>query len=249
MELKGKGRITIDGPAEVNSRVTLTGESYRNLLLWAPRPGEAFTVTGTGGRLVRARLTALEDNSALMTVFEDMGAAEPSADILLLQALPEKERMELVIEKAAELGVASIIPLKSARSISLEARDARQKKSHRWPGVGLKASRQSRSPFITEVLDYRSFDAALGAAKDYALKLALWERPGIARMRDELQRAREAGAASAAILAGPEGGFTAEEMDRARKHGFVPVSMGERILRTETAALAAIAITRYELVG
>jgi len=248
-EPKGTGRIIIDGHVELKSRITLAGEAFENLLLWGPRAGQAFTITGPGGRLFRARLASLDKESALVEVFEEMGAVEAPVDILLLQALPEKERMELIIEKAAELGAASIIPLKSARSISLEERDAVQKKSHRWPDVALDASRQSRSPFITEVLPYRPLASALESSKGCEVKLALWERPGIARLKDELIKAREGKAVSVAILVGPEGGLTGEEMRKAQEHGFVPVSLGERILRTETAAIAAVALTRYELGG
>lgn len=249
--LRGTGRITMEGPVRPDDRLTLAGGAFESLLLWGPRQGQAFTVTGPGGRLFRARLAVLAPEGALLEVFEDMGAAEPQVDILLLQALPDKERMELIIEKATELGASAIIPLKSARSISLEQRDALQRKSHRWPEVALSASRQSRSPFITEVLPYRPLEAAMGSteAKGCAIKLALWERPGMESLRDALSRARRDRTLSAAILAGPEGGFTENEIERAQAFGFVPVSLGERILRTETAAIAAVALTRYELGG
>jgi 16S rRNA (uracil1498-N3)-methyltransferase len=113
--------------------------------------------------------------------------------------------------------------------------------------VALKAARQSRSPFITEVLPYRPFNEALDIVKGADLKTALWERPGIARIRDVLKEARQRGTRTVAVIAGPEGGFTDAEMEEASGLGFVPVSLGERILRTETAAIAAVAIIRYEL--
>ncbi len=247
--MAGIGRIRLKQETELNQGFTLEGEGFENLLLWGPRPGEAFTVSAPNGRLFRARITGLNERSAGMLVFEDMAACEPSCGITLLQALPEKERMELIIQKATELGAASINPLKSARSISLEERDSGQRKSHRWRDIALRAARQSRSPFITEVLPYRTLSEALSAAEGVGLKIALWERPGITHIRDALREARQRGAVTAAVLAGPEGGFTDEEMEEAKRRGFKPVSLGERILRAETAAIAAVALTRYELTG
>ncbi|MDP2688978.1 MAG: RsmE family RNA methyltransferase, partial [Deltaproteobacteria bacterium] len=149
--MAGIGRIRLKQETELDQALTLSleGEGFKNLLLWGPRPGEAFTVSAPNGRLFRARLTGLNERSAGVLVFEDMAASEPSCEITLLQALPEKERMELIIQKAMELGAASVIPLKSARSTSLEERDSGQRKSHRWQDTTLRAARQSRSPFIT----------------------------------------------------------------------------------------------------
>lgn len=245
--MTGFGRIRLPGEAKPGDACTLGGEDLKTLLLWRPRIGEAVTVTDAAARLFRARLTGLGEDRAELLVYEEMGAVEPQLNITLIQALPEKERMELIIQKAAELGASAIIPCESARSITLTQRDSGQKKSHKWLDVALRAARQSRSPFITGVLPYRPFNEALDAAKGADLKIALWERPGIARIKDILKEARQRGTRTVAMAAGPEGGFTDEEMDEASKLGFVPVSLGERILRTETAAIAAVAIIRYEL--
>jgi 16S rRNA (uracil1498-N3)-methyltransferase len=83
---------------------------------------------------------------------------ESGVEIVLLQALPEKERMEWIIQKTTELGVSTLIPFKSARSISLEEREAKQKKAHRWQEIAVKAVQQSRRARVPRVEAYRSFN-------------------------------------------------------------------------------------------
>ena len=163
--------------------------------------------------------------------------------MILLQALPEKERMELILQKATELGVSAIIPFKSERSISLAEREAKQKKSHRWQEIAVKATQQSRRARVPRVEAYRSFEEALRYCEGEGLKIVLWEKEG--------QPLREAlrGLHPQRIygMIGPEGGLTELEIEMAKAAGFIPVKLGQRILRTETAAITLTAILQYEL--
>lgn len=242
------GHIRLDNKASLQETRTLTGAAFDALLSWRPRPGMAVTVSDGSGALFRARLTGVEQGRARILVFEEAGAIkDPFREIYLLQALPEKERMELIIQKTTELGVTHIIPFKSKRSVSLEQRESRQRKSHRWQDIALAAARQSRGFFIPVALPYCTFEDALDTVKDAGFKIALWERDGISGIKTVLRKRALYDAEKIAILSGPEGGFGEDEMDMAASCGFTAVSLGERILRAETAPIMAVGLLRYEL--
>lgn len=244
----GAGRITVGEDAAPGSRLTMRGDALDSLLRWAPRPGEAVTVTTPAGRLLRARVETLGEDSATLAVFEEAGRLRtPPVEITLLQAVPEKERMELVIEKTTELGVGRIVPIVTARSTTTGGRDKTQKKSHRWGKRALKAAKQCRRPDIPEILPEVDLAGALRLAEGAELKVMLWEGRDAARLKDAIAGAHPGAVEGVVILTGPEGGFTPEEVEKARGAGFVPVSLGNRILRTETAAIIAVGIVGYEL--
>jgi 16S rRNA (uracil1498-N3)-methyltransferase len=245
--MSGRGSITVVNTLKTGISFTLESLSFASLLEWRPRPGEAFTVSGPGGVLFRARLLELREGSALLLPFEEMGKAAASPEIILLQALPERERMEAILQKTTELGVSVILPFKSEKSISLEELDSRQRRSHNWGEVALKAARQSRRPDIPEILQYRTFGEALKAAENSDLKVMLREgsQTGLKEALAQTKRPIR----SAALLVGPEGGFTGDEVKAAIEEGFAAVNLGMRVLRTETAAIFATGLLRYELGG
>jgi 16S rRNA (uracil1498-N3)-methyltransferase len=164
-------------------------------------------------------------------------------DIILLQALPDKERMELIIQKTTELGVSAIIPFKSGRSISLEEREAKQKKAHRWQEIAVKAVQQSRRARVPRVEAYCSFKEALKSCEGEGLKILLYEKEG-ENLKDVL---RQYPSLKIYAMVGPEGGFTEGEVKLAKDRGFIPIKLGQRILRTETAAITLMGILQYEL--
>lgn len=243
-----QGRIIIEGQIELDGEYSLGGDALENLLLWKPRLVDAVTVSDIYGRLFRARITELSAKAARVLVFEQAGYEKtPFLELTLVQALPEKERMELIIQKTAELGVSNIIPFKSLRSISLDERERGQKKSHKWQEIALKASGQSRRASIAEVLPYTSFDHALDIINSAELKIMLSEQKGVTDLRPFLTGRRDA--KSIAVLSGPEGGFSDEEVSAALKNGFYLVSLGSRVLRAETASILAVGLLQYEFAG
>ncbi len=238
----GHGEIRLDSKGAIEKTLCLEGPAFDSLLLWAPRAGAAFTVIDSDDTLFRARLVALKKASADIVIFEEIGQTDTTLEVILLQALPEKERMELIIQKTTELGVTEIIPFKSEKSISIGERDARQKKSHKWDEVALKAAVQSRRPDIPQILPFRSFKEALDHGR--GLKILLWERPDAVGLKEFLRGKKDR---AVTILVGPEGGFTEKEVEEAREAGFTPVSLGKRILRTETAAIVSVGVVGYEV--
>lgn len=240
------GLIELDCEPALGSALTLTGAHLCALLHWGPRPGEAFTIKA-GLALYRARLLSLDDTSAGLLVYEKAGAPSPPHEITLLQALPERQRVELIVQKATELGAAAIRTFTSKRSISIEELDSRQRRSHNWGAIALKAARQSRRADIPEVGHLKDMEGALKTAEGAGLRLLLSERQGAAAFRDAVAGAKGKGPVKAALIAGPEGGLTDEEEAEARAAGFKAVSLGPRVLRTETAAILGVGLLAYEL--
>jgi len=237
-------RIVLDKSVAIGKDVVIEGPPLEALLFQGGRVGSILTVTDSGGKDFRGRVLSLSDRKASLRIFEVfLSSTESSVEIILLQALPEKERMELIIQKATELGVSAIVPFKSKRSISLEERDAKQKKSHRWQEITNKAVQQSRRGKVPKVETYRSFEEALEFSRGEGLKLLLWEKEGEPLKKILRPHLRQ----KIYAMVGPEGGFTDGEVKLAREKGFVPIKLGQRILRTETAAITLVGILQYEL--
>lgn len=234
--------VRLDRVPELEEELPLSAAACLALHSWEGRGGQVVTVVDPEGSLFRARVTGFDGASGSVVPFEQLPAArrEP-ARIEVYQALPDKERFELILEKLTELGAARIAPFQAARSISLAERDARQKKSHRWPDVVLRAARQCRRPALPELYPMLTWDEALWLGAQADLKLMLLEKdaPWLLREVLDLRPFR------IALLVGPEGGFSPEEVEEAQPLGFVPVSLGARILRTETAAIAATAVLQH----
>jgi 16S rRNA (uracil1498-N3)-methyltransferase len=237
-------RIVLDRAVEINQEILLEGPLLEALRFQGARRGSLITLTDGRGNDFRGRVVRLSRTSAVVVIFDRFIApTESKVEIILLQALPDKERMELVIQKATELGVAAILPFKSERSISLEEREARQKKAHRWQEIAVRAVQQSRRARVPQVESYRPFREAIGACAGDGLKIVLWEKNG-EPLREVLKRSHPR---KVSVMIGPEGGFTEEEITLAKAAGFVPIKLGQRILRTETAAITLVALLQYEL--
>jgi 16S rRNA (uracil1498-N3)-methyltransferase len=237
-------RIVVDRKLELNKEVSIEGPPLEALRFQGGRKGKIVTLIDSGGNHFRGRVLSLSNKEASILVFEAFSSpTESSIEIVLLQALPEKERMEWIIQKATELGVSAIVPFHSERSVSLAERDAKQKKSHRWQEVALKAVEQSRRAKVPTVEPYRSFRETLEGCRGEGLKILLWEKRG-----EPLKKILSQDPPKRILaMVGPEGGFTEEEVELAKRKGFIPIKLGQRILRTETAAIILVAILQYEL--
>ncbi|GMR04695.1 MAG: 16S rRNA (uracil(1498)-N(3))-methyltransferase [Thermodesulfobacteriota bacterium] len=252
-EMGAYGRIRLNLCGELEKRTVLEADAFKNLKLWAPRVAEALTVVDGEGKLFRARVLGIKEDTAEVLLFEKMASQKGILpEVTLLQALPDRERMELIIEKAVELGVTRIIPFKSNRSISLEERELRQKKAHKWGDIARRASKQSRRDFMARVLSYTTFEGALKEAGNGAVEAVLWEKEGSRYIKEiltaaDIPGAQSGGAKKITLLSGPEGGFDDDEIAKARSSGFIPVTLGPWILRAETAAITAVALVMYEV--
>lgn len=218
--------------------VALRAESIPVLARWQARPGEAVTVLAPNGKAYRARLQGGAE--PLVMPFEVLESSPESPLWLeVCQALPAKERFELVLEKLTELGVQRIVPFVSERSVTLAERDAGQKKSHRWPEVIRRAARQCRRAMLPTLSPVLSWHELLLQCRDTELKWILYEAASGGRSLPVLSFVPKG---RVVLLVGPEGGFSPQEVAQAQAEGFVAVSLGSRILRTETAAIVGTAL-------
>lgn len=200
-------------------------------------------------------------------VIRDVSAARVTADIAapseqaarprvaLAQGLARKERMELAIQKATELGVAEIIPVAFARSIVKLDEGKAEKRTERWRRIAEEAAKQSQRAEIPLVREPVDLAALLDVTALYDVVLVPWEEtvgsekpiPGIG---EALEMAEATSRSSVLVVVGPEGGLEPGEVSAmVQAAGAIPVGLGDTILRTETAAVVAVALTSYELGG
>jgi 16S rRNA (uracil1498-N3)-methyltransferase len=189
-------------------------------------------------------------------VLKDIGRSDISGEVIgedegrvsdtvvtLAQAIIKGKRMDLIVQKATELGITEIIPIISERSVVRPTPSVGIKDMRRWQIIAEEASQQSERWDIPSVHAPLSFSEYLDSPDPFDIAIILWERGGGKPMKEILKK----GGRRIGLLVGPEGGFTDTEIDRACKKGFIPVTLGQGILRSETAAIAAISITQYEL--
>jgi 16S rRNA (uracil1498-N3)-methyltransferase len=176
------------------------------------------------------------------------GRPEPRVRLVLYQSLVKGERFDWVLEKGTELGVAAFVPLLSRRNV-VRPTLGRSNRPERWQRVVREAAEQCRRSVLPDVLPGQGLEEALSAQAD--LRLLPWEGEGSLSVASALRAARPALEAverpTVAVFIGPEGGFAVEEVDLARRAGGQIVSLGPRILRSETAGVVAAAVVLYEL--
>jgi 16S rRNA (uracil1498-N3)-methyltransferase len=193
-----------------------------------------------------ARIDSLARNHVEFALLEQLPAPQPVADITLLLAVVKFDAFEWAIEKATELGVSRIIPLAAARS-EKGLLAAAAKRSQRWQKILLESSQQSRRLRLPQLDDLAKPTQAF-AGQIGACRLMLSERSDAPSIRNTLAHPNRATLSTTAALAiGPEGGWTEDELIGARAAGFQEASLGQLILRTETAVISALSILNFAL--
>lgn len=166
--------------------------------------------------------------------------------IYLFQGLPKGDKMELIIQKSVELGVYEVIPVAMNRSVVKLDAKKEAGKLKRWQAISESAAKQSKRSIIPAVKQVMTVKEALSYAKEMNVKLLPYENEkGITQTRSMISEI-QAGE-SVAVLIGPEGGFAPEEVEAAKNSGFRTVTLGKRILRTETAGLMMLSVLAYTL--
>jgi 16S rRNA (uracil1498-N3)-methyltransferase len=228
---------TVEFPAETARQVAL-------VLRLAP--GDRVTVLDGLGSACEVELLQVSRAGVSGRVLQKRPAGgEPRTRLTLYLALTGRDKFEWMLQKCTEVGAAAFVPVITARSLVQDGTDA-GKKLERWGRIVREAAEQSRRGRVPEVRAPLRFDAALEAA-DMPLKLIPWEGEQAVGLRQALAPWQGQADLNAAVFIGPEGGFSAAEIEAARRAGFQPVTLGERILRMETAAVVAAALMLYEL--
>jgi 16S rRNA (uracil1498-N3)-methyltransferase len=166
-----------------------------------------------------------------------------TVSIILGQGLPKADKFEWVIQKTTELGVAEIVPLITARAIGSGAAQHHAAKAARWDRLAREACKQSRRATVPRLWPPTPLQTFFTSCQSSSLKLILWEQEDIPSLRTILATSEQV--PSVAIVVGPEGGLTTQEVASGNAHGFMAVGLGKRILRTETAGVIAVALLQY----
>lgn len=232
-------RLYCPGPLAAGHELALPPGPARHAQVLRLQPGSALTLfDGTGGEW-RATVTRMGRSDVHVAVHgHDPVEREAPVAVHLAVGLPAADRMDWLVEKATELGAASIQPLVTARSVLRLAGERAGKKVAHWSGVAISASEQcgrTRVPVIAPVQPLRAWCEALPAAADDELRAVL-------SLQDAQPLAALPVGARAVFLSGPEGGLAPAEEALARTAGFRAASLGPRVLRAETAPLAALAL-------
>ena len=232
----GEKEIVITGP-DVNH--------IRNVLRM--RAGEELLAADGQGSEYRCILRELQDSEIRAEICRKLsGSAELPSRITLFQGLPKSDKMDLIIQKCVELGVFRIVPVTTKRTVvKLDAKKEESRRK-RWTAVSESAAKQSGRGIIPEISGVQSFREAVEEAGELDVCLIPYEKAeNMARTR-EILSGISAGA-SIGVFIGPEGGFEEEEVREAMEAGARPITLGRRILRTETAGMAVLAMLGYLL--
>ncbi|MCD8347629.1 MAG: 16S rRNA (uracil(1498)-N(3))-methyltransferase [Lachnospiraceae bacterium] len=210
-------------------------------------PGEQITVSSPDAVTYRCEVTKTEE--ALVTakiLWSQEADTELPSKIVLFQGLPKADKMELIIQKTVELGVSEIVPMATRRAVvKLDAKKA-EAKQKRWSAIAESAAKQAKRTIIPEIKPVMTFEEAVRYAESFDRKFIPYE---LARGMEATREAFGAIAPgeSVAIMIGPEGGFDEQEVALAGEAGVLPITLGRRILRTETAGMTVLSILMFLL--
>lgn len=227
-------------------KIVITGEEAHHIIdVMRLKPSDAIIAFDGTGKEYAGLIASVANKSVVVDIVRVLEpVAGNGVKITLIQAIPKKAKMDYIVEKATELGVAAIVPVFTDRTIPDWDDEKRASCVKRWRKIALEASKQCSRSDIPAVSDIRSFSESLKDSSGCGLAL-------IAALTDGTVGIRKAVVGfqghSVTIAIGPEGDFTPQEVKRARDAGFKPVNLGSRVLKSDTAGLAVLAILDYEL--
>ncbi len=232
----------VDAAARQGDAFVITGTDYNHICnVLRMQTGDTFLVSSDGVSYL-CRLSQIQADAVVAEVLEeDYQNTELPVQFYLFQGMPKGDKLELIIQKTVELGVAGIIPVEMSRSVVKVEEKKKQTKQARWQAIAESAAKQSKRNLIPEVTVPISYKQAMAKARELDLFLVPYEDArGMAGTRDALQQIKPG--MSVGILIGPEGGFDPREIELAKESGARVISLGKRILRAETAAVTAVSM-------
>lgn len=207
--------------------------------------GDAVTVCDGRGIDYEAEIEKIEQNRIICTILSSsMCDTEPEVKVTLYQGLPKASKMDYIIQKTTELGISRIVPAKLSRCVvKLENSSAETKKVERWQKIAYEAAKQSGRGVVPEVSMPMTIDQIIEEIKDSDLCFVPYECEQVTRLKDVLSVSAMINKVS--FIIGPEGGFDITEIEKLRAAGIKTITLGRRILRTETAGEAVLAMLMY----
>lgn len=240
-------RFYVDEIKEDQRTLSITGPEAKHIgRVLRMGPGDRLILMDRKGRRFQAVVEKTAAWEVRVLVEKILPApSSPPVDIRLCQSLLKSNAMDYMVQKTSELGVSAILPFISERTVVKTAADAAGQKLERWRKISQSAAKQSNKDRPAEIEPLTSFDRLVKALqREKGLKVVLWEAEDATDLKSVLRSSPVADRLIAVI--GPEGGFGREEVSAAREAGLVSVSLGSRILRAETAAIALAAVVQYE---
>ena len=237
-------------PSQIQgNKIIITGKDVNHIKnVLRMKPGEEIAVSnGLDGKEYHCGIAEwYEDRIVCDLFFVKEEGVELASKIYLFQGLPKADKMELIIQKAVELGVYEIIPVASKRAVvKLDAKKA-ESKLIRWQAIAEAAAKQSKRGIIPKIKEVMSFQEAVAYSSCAQVKIIPYElAQGLERTKEIISGIRPG--EPVAVFIGPEGGFAEEEIEMAMQAGIEPVTLGRRILRTETAGMAVLSVIMYHL--
>ncbi len=244
------------------NEVTITGpQAHQIANVLRMHPGDQAIVLDNSGWEIEVQLVSVDRSTIRAQVLHRrLAGGEPRTKISLYQGALRSNRFEFVLQKGTELGVVQFLPMIAERCVVSDL-DSVEKKRRRWEWIIQEAAeqcRRGRQPALDSAVLFPQ--ACEQARRSGGISLILWEQEETTNLRDLLRKASqglgvglsegqvsERSPFAINLFVGPEGGFTAEEIALGRSYGLVPVTLGRRVLRAETAAIVAAAVILYEL--
>lgn len=239
-------RIFTDQPLSRGTKAHLEAQASRHLssVLRKKVGAELILFNGQGGEYI-AQLTSVDSRQAVALVVDSVPGVAPSPlHITLAIALSRGERMDWVVQKAVEMGVQNIVPLFTARSEVKLGGERAAKKLRHWQQVARSACEQSGQNLVTDIAMPANFPSALQTTADCRIVLDPLAEQSLRQAMTQFTD--QTPPRSVYLLSGPEGGFSADEIGQCRTAGLISTRLGPRVLRTETAPLAALALLQAQ---
>ncbi|RAK10336.1 16S rRNA (uracil1498-N3)-methyltransferase [Halanaerobium saccharolyticum] len=242
-------RFFIDQSTEVEATVIISGNDYNHLKnSLRLNIGDRVILSDGDGFDMEAEILKFHDQGAELKILSrEKSKVEAETKVWLAQGLPKKSKMDLIVEKATEIGFAGLIPLESKRTIVKYDHKKKNKKQSRWQRVAEAAAKQSGRAVIPEIKDFYSSDNLKALKEEFDYVLLLWEDEKEYSIKEFFKENNIAAEARILLIIGPEGGFSATEVSEFKKDlNARIITLGPRILRTETAGITALTAILYE---
>ena len=233
-------RLPIQKASIIDKKARITGNDYKHIVrVLRLGPGDEITLFDEDSYEHRGIISDVNVRELRLNILESIRVnRESKVSITLLQGLPKGDKMDLIVEKATEMGVNTIVPVMTERS---QVRKTRKLK--RWQRIAIESSKQCGRVKPPRIDEEKKFKEAIKCNSNIGLRLIFYENTKVS-LREFIRIYTEV-PKNIVLFIGPEGGFSKDEVDLALKSGFVPLSLGPRIFRTETASIVALSILQY----
>ena len=232
-------RCFVENEITENTDILVSGDEGKHMSrVMRIKAGDTVEVCDGSGLTYRGEVIAVTKNDVTVHVgCGEPDASEPKTKVYLFAGLSKGAKMELVIQKSVELGVTAVVPVETEFAVAKEG------KPERWQRIAFEAAKQCKRPTVPKIYDAVSFDEAVVMLKDLDASICAYEKERTVGITETLNKVSPGG--TCGIFVGPEGGFSEREIEKLAHDGVSVVSLGKRILRTETAAIVMLTVTMH----